>query len=170
MFSAHLTKFKFTILAAVALLAVVGAVVALPDNTEAGRKPLVLHSVDMTINAASGSNKDNKNADMSFTWKAPGRATGYRIQRRHRINVADSPVGEAEWSGWEDNQIVNTESTGTITHTYLFSRAGKHVQWRIRLKDRNDNWGYWRKVNVSWGLKKKYQYHFLIKRNMFADP
>ena len=37
--SAHLTKFRFTILAAVALLAVVGALVALPDSAEAGRRP-----------------------------------------------------------------------------------------------------------------------------------
>ena len=127
MFSAHLTKFRFTLLAAVALLAVIGAVVALPDNAEAGRRPLVLHSVDMTIRAAEGSNKDNKKADMSFTWKAPGRATGYQIKRRHRINVADSPVGEAEWSGWEAHDTVTTESSGTIAYTYPFSKAGKHA-------------------------------------------
>ena len=172
MFSAHLTKFRFTILAVVALLAVIGVIVALTDSAEAGRRPLVLHSVDMTIRAATGSDKDNKIADMSFTWKAPGRATGYQIQRRDRINVADSPVGEAEWSGWapKPKVTIDTASTGTITHTYSFSRAGKHVQWRIRLKDGNDNWGHWRNVNVSWGLKKKYQHHYLIKRNMFADP
>ena len=169
MISTHLKKFRFTILAAVALLAVIGAVVVLPDNAEAGRRPLVLHSVDMTIRGATGSNKDNKEADMTFTWKAPGRATGYQIKRRHRINIADSPVGEAEWSGWDDHATVTTESSGTIAHTYSFSRAGKHVQWKIHLKDKNDNWGYPRNINVSWGIKKKYQHHYLIKRNMFAD-
>ena len=169
MISTHLTKFRFTILAAVALLAVIGAVVALPDNAEAGRRPLVLHSVDMTIRGTTDSHKDFKKASMSFTWKAPGRATGYQIKRRHRINVEDSPVGEAEWSGWEAKQNVITGSTGTIAHTYLFSRAGKHVQWQIRLKDRNDKWGLPRNINVSWGIKKKYQHHYLIKRNMFAD-
>ena len=141
MFSTHLTKFRLTILAAAALLAVIGAVVALPDSAEAGRRPLVLHSVDMTIRGATGSHKDNKNADMSFTWKAPGRATAYQIKRRHRINVEDSPVGEAEWSSWEAHATVTTESSGTIAHTYLFDRAGTHVQWKIRLKDRQTTTG-----------------------------
>ena len=50
---------------------------------------------------------------------------------------------------------------------YTFYTAGTHVQWRIKLKDKNDKWGLPRNVNVSWGLKKKYQYHYLIKREWF---
>ena len=165
--SAHLTKFRFTILAAVALLAVVGALVALPDSAEAGRRPLLIKSVDMTLTPSAGSNRDYKLVDMSFTWRAPSRATGYKIDRRERMDVADSPPGEAEWSTWQQIGISTTERRATIEETYDFSTAGKHVQWRIKLKDKNDKWGLPRNVNVSWGLKKKYQYHFLIKREWF---
>ena len=38
MITSQLKKFRLTILTAVALLAVIGAVVALPDNAEAGRR------------------------------------------------------------------------------------------------------------------------------------
>ena len=105
--------------------------------------------------------------DISFTWKAPRRATGYKIDRRHRINVADSPPGEAEWSEWAQEGISTTERSTTIEETYTFYTAGTHVEWRIKLKDKNDKWGLPRNVNVSWGLKKKYQRHYLIKREWF---
>ena len=167
MISTHLKKFRLTILAAVALLAIIGTVVTLPDNAEAGRRPLIIKSVDMTITPTAEATKDNKEVDISFTWKAPRRATGYKIDRRHRINVADSPPGEAEWSPWSQIGISTTERRTTIEETYTFSTAGTHVQWRIKLKDKNDKWGLPRNVNVSWGLKKKYQYHYLIKREWF---
>ena len=84
MISTHLKRFRLTILGAVALLAIIGAVVALPDSTEAGRKPLYITSVDMTITPTADATRDNKEVDMSFTWGAPSRATGYKIDRRHR--------------------------------------------------------------------------------------
>ena len=49
MISTHLKKFRSTILAAVALLAIIGTVVALPDSAEAGRREPTITSVDMTI-------------------------------------------------------------------------------------------------------------------------
>ena len=84
------------------------------------------------------------------------------------MHVADSPPGEAEWSTWHQESISTTERRTTIEETYDFSTAGRHVEWRIKLKDKNDNWGLWRNVNVSWGLKKKYQYHYVIKREWFS--
>ena len=168
MFSAHLTKFKFTILAAVALLAVIGAVVALPDSAEAGRKALIIKSVDMTITPTATATRDNKEVAISFTWGAPSRAKGYRVDRRHRVNVADSPVGEAEWSTWEKRRYQSsTERRMTIEETHSFPRAGTQVEWRIKLKDKNDKWGLWRNVSVSWGLKSKHPYHYVIKREWF---
>ena len=167
MISTHLKRFRLTILAAVALLAIIGTVVTLPDSAEAGRRPLIIKSVDMTITPTAEATKDNKEVDISFTWKAPRRATGYKIDRRHRINVADSPPGEAEWSTWQQIGISTTERRTTIEETYTFYTAGTHVEWRIKLKDKNDNWGLPRNVSVSWGLKKKYQRHYLIKREWF---
>ena len=167
MISTHLKKFRLTILAAVALLAIIGTVVTLPDSAEAGRRPLIIKSVDMTITPTAEATRDNKEVDISFTWKAPRRATGYKIDRRHRINVADSPPGEAEWSTWQQIGISTTERRTTIEETYTFYTAGTHVEWRIKLKDKNDNWGLPRNVSVSWGLKKKYQRHYLIKREWF---
>ena len=167
MISTHLKKFRLTILAAVALLAIIGTVVTLPDSAEAGRRPLIIKSVDMTITPTAEATRDNKEVDISFTWKAPRRATGYKIDRRHRINVADSPPGEAEWSTWQQIGISTTERRTTIEETYTFYTAGTHVEWRIKLKDKNDNWGLPRNLSVSWGLKKKYQRHYLIKREWF---
>ena len=71
MFSAHITWFKFTILAAVALLAIIGALVALPDSAEAGRKALIIKSVDMTITPTATATRDDKEVDISFTWTYP---------------------------------------------------------------------------------------------------
>ena len=110
--SAHLTKFRFTILAAVALLAVVGALVALPDSAEAGRRALIIKSVDMTITPTAAATRDNKVVDISFTWGAPNRAKGYWIQERHRENVADSPPGEAEWSELAPDRSIKYAKTG----------------------------------------------------------
>ena len=62
MITSQLKKFRLTILAAVALLAVVGAVVALPDNAEAGRRPLIIKSVDMTLTPTAEATKDNKDS------------------------------------------------------------------------------------------------------------
>ena len=70
MISTHLTKFRLTILAAVALLAVIGTVVALPDSAEAGRREPTITSVDMTITPTADSHRDFKQVDISFTWKA----------------------------------------------------------------------------------------------------
>ena len=166
--SAHLTKFRFTILAAVALLAVVGALVALPDSAEAGRRALIIKSVDMTITPTAAATRDNKVVDISFTWGAPNRAKGYWIQERHRENVADSPPGEAEWSGWRQIGQSSTQRRATIEKTaYPFPKAGTQVEWRIKLKDKNDKWGLWRNVSVSWGLKSKHPYHYVIKREWF---
>ncbi len=167
MISTHLKRFRLTILAAVALLAIIGTVVTLPDSAEAGRRPLIIKSVDMTITPTAEATKDNKEVDISFTWKAPRRATGYKIDRRHRINVADSPPGEAEWSTWQQIGISTTERSTTIEEIYTFYTAGTHVEWRIKLKDKNDKWGLPRNLSVSWGLKKKYQRHYLIKREWF---
>ena len=155
------------VLGAVALLAIIGTVVTLPDSAEAGRRPLIIQSVDMTITPTALATKDNKEVDISFTWKAPRRATGYKIDRRDRINVADSPPGEAEWSPWDNVATSTTERSTTIEETYAFDTDGTHVEWRIKLKDKNDKWGLPRNVNVSWGLKKKYQRHYLIKREWF---
>ena len=167
MFSAHLTKFKFTILAAVALLAVIGAVVALPDSAEAGRKALIIKSVDMTITPTATATRDNKEVDISFTWGAPSRAKGYRIQRRERENVEDAPSGEADWTKWLQIDESSTKRRATIEETNSFPRAGTQVEWRIKLKDKNDKWGLWRNVSVSWGLKSKHPYHYVIKREWF---
>ena len=57
MISTHLKKFRLTILGAVALLAIIGTVVTLPDNAEAGRRPLLIKSVDMTITPTGTSRK-----------------------------------------------------------------------------------------------------------------
>ena len=166
--SAHLTKFRFTILAVVALLAVVGALVALPDSAEAGRRALIIKSVDMTITPTADATRDNKEVDMSFTWGAPSRATGYKIDRRHRVDVESERPGEAEWSKWEKAKYIsNTERRTTIEETYTFYRAGTQVEWRIKLKDKNGKWGLPRYVSVSWGLKKKEQYQYVIKREWF---
>ena len=168
MISAHLKKFRSTILAAVALLAVIGAVVALPDNAEAGRREPTITSVDMTITPTAVSHRDFKQVNISFTWKARPRGTGYQIDRRERRDVASAPSGEAAWSSWANRDSSNTERRATIEHTYTFYRAGMQVEWRIKLKDKNGNWGLCRYVNVSWGIKKKYQYHYLIKREWFC--
>ena len=168
MISTHLKKFRSTILAAVALLAVIGAVVALPDSAEAGRREPTITSVDMTITPTADATRDNKKVDMSFTRGAQRRATGYQIDRRERRDVASAPSGEAAWSSWANRDSSNTERRATIEHTYTFYRAGMQVEWRIKLKDKNGNWGLCRYVNVSWGIKKKYQYHYLIKREWFC--
>ena len=168
MISTHLKRFRLTILGAVALMAIIGTVVTLPDNAEAGRRPLIIKSVDMTITPTAASHRDFKEVDMSFTWRAPRRATGYKIDRRERINVADSPPGEAEWSPWNQIGISTTERSTTIGETaYDFSTAGTHVQWRIKLKDKNDNWRLPRNLSVSWGLKSKHSRHYVIKREWF---
>ena len=168
MVSAHLTKFRSTILAAVALLAIIGAVVALPDSTEAGRKPLYITSVDMTITPTAAATRDNKEVDMSFTWGAPSRATGYKVDRRHRVDVESARPGEAEWSKWEKAKYISTtDRRTTIEETYTFYRAGTQVEWRIKLKDKNGKWGLPRYVSVSWGLKEKNQYQYAIKSEWF---
>ena len=84
MISTHLKKFRSTILAAVALLAIIGTVVALPDSAEAGRREPTITSVDMTITPTAVSHRDFKQVDISFTWKARPRGTGYKIDRRNR--------------------------------------------------------------------------------------
>ena len=97
--SAHLTKFRFTILAAVALLAVVGALVALPDSAEAGRKVLIITSVDMTITPTATATRDNKEVDISFTWGAPSRAKGYGSKgasaRTSKMHLLVKPIGRS---------------------------------------------------------------------------
>ena len=140
----------------------------LPDSAEAGRKPLIIKSVDMTITPTAASHRDFKEVDISFTWGAPRRATGYKIDRRHRLGVADSPPGEAEWSEWDNVATSTTERRTTIEEEYLFYTAGTQVEWRIKLKDQNDNWGLWRNVSVSWGLKSKHPRHYVIKREWFS--
>ena len=169
MISTHLKRFRLTILGAVALLAIIGTVVTLPDSAEAGRKALIIKSVDMTITPTADAHRDFKEVDISFTWGAPRRATGYKIDRRERMGVADSPPGEAEWSTWSQIGISTTERRTTIEETDSdFSTAGTQVEWRIKLKDKNDNWGLWRNVSVSWGLKSKHPRHYVIKREWFS--
>ena len=168
MVSAHLTKFRSTILAAVALLAIIGAVVALPNSADAGRKPPIITSVDMTITPTAEATRDNKVVDISFTWGAPSRATGYKVDRRHRVDVESARPGEADWSKWEKAKYISTtERRTTIEETYTFYRAGTEVEWRIKLKDKNGKWGIARHVSVSWGLKKNHPYHYVIKREWF---
>ena len=168
MISSCLTKFRPAILAVVALLAIIGAVVALPDSAEAGRKPMYITSVDMTITPTEASHRDFKQVDIAFTWEAPRRATAYRIKHRERINVADSPVGEAEWSEFHFDDTITSQNTDTITYEgYDFTQSGTQLQWQLRLKNKNGNWGRWRNVNVSWGIRDQYQNHFLIKREWF---
>ena len=154
MISTHLKRFRLTILAAVALLAIIGTVVTLPDSAEAGRRPLIIKSVDMTITPTAEATRDNKEVDISFTWKAPRRATGYKIDRRHRINVADSPPGEAEWSTWQQIGISTTERSTTIEEMYTFYTAGTHVEWRIKLRTKTTN-GACRAISPSVGVSKR---------------
>ena len=142
---------------------------ALPDNAEAGRRPPSITSVDMTITPAAASHRDFKEVDISFTWTAPRRATGYKIDRRERMDVADSPPGEAERSPWRQIGISTTERSTTIEEIYTFYRAGTQVEWRIKLKDKNDNWGPPRNMSVSWGLKKTHLDHYVIKSEWFYD-
>ena len=58
MISTHLKRFRLTILGAVALLAIIGTVVTLPDSAEAGRRPLIIKSVDMTITPTAEATRD----------------------------------------------------------------------------------------------------------------
>ena len=170
MISTHLKKFRSTILAAVALLAIIGTVVALPDSAEAGRREPTITSVDMTITPTAVSHRDFKQVDISFTWKARPRGTGYKIDRRERIHVADSPSGEAEWSEWDKAKYISTtERVTTIEEMDLdFTTTGTQVEWRIKLQDRNDKWSGPHYVSVSWGIKKKEIFQYVIKSDWFT--
>ena len=170
MIQSRSTKFTLAFVTAAALLAVIGAVVALPDSAEAGRKPLYITSVDMTLTPTAEATRDNKVVDISFTWGAPSRATGYKIDRRHRVDIAESLPGQAEWSKWvKAKYISTTERRATINETYTFYRAGTQIEWRIKLRDKKGKWGPPIYVTVSWGLKKTDLYHYVIKSAWFYD-
>ena len=166
----HATKFRLALFAAIALLAVIGAIVILPLNAEAGQR-LRVTAVDMNITPAADATLDNKKVDMTLTWRASRNATGYKIDRRERIGNLSEPFfgNNAEWTKRKDNrQISNSEGSTTINYTYSFDQAGKYIEWRIRVKDANGNWSPWTYVDVSWGIKNKQtKYHYQIKREWF---
>ena len=61
---------------AAALLAVIGALVVLPQSADAGPR-LKIKSVQMNITPTADATMDNKKVDISFTWRASRNATGY---------------------------------------------------------------------------------------------
>ena len=112
----HATKFRLALFAAIALLAVIGAIVILPLNAEAGQR-LRVTAVDMNITPAADATLDNKKVDMTLTWRASRNATGYKIDRRERIGNLSEPFfgNNAEWTKRKDNrQISNSEGSTTI--------------------------------------------------------
>ena len=114
----HATKFRLALFAAIALLAVIGAIVILPLNAEAGQR-LRVTAVDMNITPAADATLDNKKVDMTLTWRASRNATGYRIDRRERIGDLSEPLGayNTEWTGWKQHrQESDTTSSATINY------------------------------------------------------
>ena len=146
----HATKFRLALFAAIALLAVIGAIVILPLNAEAGQR-LRVTAVDMNITPAADATLDNKKVDMTLTWRASRNATGYKIDSRERIGDLSGPIAiDTEWTGWKANrQESDSASSATINYTYSFDQAGKYIEWRIRVKDANGKWSPRRCVVVS---------------------
>ena len=164
------TRSKVTVIIAAALLAVIGALVILPQSAEAGRGPsLKIKSVQMNITPTADATMDNKKVDISFKWRASRKATGYQIDRRERIGDLSGSISfESEWTGWKANrQESDTARSTTINYTYSFDEVGKMVEWRVRVKDANGNWSRWYNIGVSWGIKSKHSTHYMIKREWF---
>ena len=165
----HATKLRLTLFAVIALLAVIGAIVVLPLNAEAGQR-LKVTGVDMNITPTADATLDNKKVDITLTWSASRNATGYRIDRRERIGDLSKPLGayNTEWTGWKQHRKESdTTSSEPINYTYSFDEMGKYVQWRIRVKNANGKWSPERRVGVSWGLQKQTKFHYQIKREWF---
>ena len=155
---------------AAALLAVIGAFVLLSQSADAGRGPsLKIKSVQMNITPTADATMDNKKVDITFTWRASRNATGYQIDRRHRIGDLSGPISiNTEWTGWKANrQESDTASRTTINHTCSFDEVGRFVEWRVRVKDANGNWSRRYSVDVSWGIKSQHSTHYVIKREWF---
>ena len=87
----HATKFRLALFAAIALLAVIGAIVVLPLNAEAGQR-LKVTGVDMNITPTADATLDNKKVDITLTWSASRNATGYQIDRRERMGDLSGPI------------------------------------------------------------------------------
>ena len=114
----HATKFRLALFAAIALLAVIGAIVVLPLNAEAGQR-LKVTGIDMNITPTADATLDNKRVDIALTWSASRNATGYRIDRRERIGDLSEPLGayNTQWTGWKltgRNQILQAARPSTI--------------------------------------------------------
>ena len=161
---------RASIWTAAALLAVIGALVVLPQSAEAGRGPsLRINSVKMNITPTADATVDNKKMDITFTWRASRNATGYQIDRRERIGDLSEPISiNTEWTRWRhDRQESDSARSTTINETYSFNQVGKFVEWRVRVKDANGNWSRRYNVAVSWGIKSKHSEHYEIKREWF---
>ena len=164
----HATKFRLALFAAIALLAVIGAIVVLPLNAEAGQR-LKITGIDMNITPTADATLDNKKVDITLTWSASRNATGYQIDRRHRIDGLSGPIAiDTQWTGWKaDRKESDSASSATINYTYSFDQVGKYVEWRIRVKNANGKWSPRRCVVVSWGVRKDCPDHYQIKREWF---
>ena len=134
----HATKFRLALFAAIALLAVIGAIVVLPLNAEAGQR-LKVTGIDMNITPTADATLDNKKVDITLTWSASRNATGYQIDRRERMGDLSGPIAiDTEWTGWKaDRQESDSASSATINHAYSFDQVGKYLEWRIRVKNAN---------------------------------
>ena len=113
----HATKFRLALFAAIALLAVIGAIVVLPLNAEAGQR-LKITGIDMNITPTADATLDNKKVDITLTWSASRNATGYQIDRRHRIDGLSGPIAiDTQWTGGKltgRNQILQAARPSTI--------------------------------------------------------
>ena len=82
--------------------------------------------------------------------------------------ISRSLIRDAKFTKWVT--IDESDETGKratrVEETYSFDKVGKVVEWRIDLKDAN-GFEAGSKVVVSWGVKKTYRFHHVIKRSAF---
>ena len=172
MIQSRSTKFTLAFVTAAALLAVIGALavfLAKPESALAGGSRLLhVRSVNLSVKPATDANVTNKKVDIAFKWKASKNATGYVLERRERKGDFSVPYRDAKFTKWVT--IDESDETGKratrVEETYSFNQVGKVVEWRIDLKDAN-GFEAGSKVVVSWGVKKTYRFHHVIKRAMF---
>ena len=172
MIQSRSTKFTLAFVTAAALLAVIGALavfLAKPESALAGGSRLLhVRSVNLSVKPATGATVDNKRVDIAFKWKASKNATGYVLERRERKGDFSVPYRDAKFTKWVT--IDESDETGKratrVEETYSFDQVGKVVEWRIDLKDAN-GFEAGSKVVVSWGVKKTYRFHHVIKRSAF---
>ena len=172
MIQSRSTKFTLAFVTAAALLAVIGALavfLAKPESALAGGSRLLhVRSVNLSVKPATNATVDDKTVDIAFKWKASKNATGYLLERRERIGDLLVPYRDAKFTPWV--MVDQSDTTGKratrVEETYSFNQVGKVVEWHIQLHDAN-GFKAGNKVVVSWGVKRAYRFHHVIKRAMF---